>query len=290
VIKADKSGAAAGILAVAAAFAALMSTPAVAGPSHRCLAQRELARLDHVLPRVRHQVAAGLPLKIVAFGSSSTAGTGASSKSATYPSRLAVELSTLMHGATVTVVNRGVGGEEARDMLRRLDKSVLSERPDLVLWQVGTNAVLNDYPLPPASRQIDEVVRRIRARGIDIVLMDPQFAPKVLAKPETPGMVKLLAQTAKHYDIDVFPRFALMRHWREVEDIPFADFLSRDQLHMNDWSYACVAKVLAASIMDAVTRPITAASVQTGTGGSLRAVTPVSTRPVTPVSARPGGR
>jgi hypothetical protein len=52
-----------------------------------------------------------------------------------------------------------------------------------------------------------------------------------------------------------------MRHWREVADIPFQAFLSPDELHMNDWSYACVAKLLAGAIADAATRPVLSAGV-----------------------------
>src|SRR5580700_9930602 len=47
----------------------------------------------------------------------------------------------------IEVINRGVGGEDAKEMLARLDKSVLAERPDLVLWQVGTNAIVDEEGL-----------------------------------------------------------------------------------------------------------------------------------------------
>jgi hypothetical protein len=44
------------------------------------------------LPHVARQIAIGAPLKIVAFGSSSTEGIGASSPANSYPSRLQVDL------------------------------------------------------------------------------------------------------------------------------------------------------------------------------------------------------
>ena len=52
-----------------------------------------------------------------------------------------------------------------------------------------------------------------------------------------------------------FQRFAVMRYWRLTESIPFETFLSPDELHMNDWSYGCVAKLLAAAISEAAMRP-----------------------------------
>jgi hypothetical protein len=72
-------------------------------------------------------------------------------------------------------------------------------------------------------------------------------------------MVALIATEAKRTNVGLFRRFALMRHWREVEGQPFENFVSPDELHMNDWSYACVAKVLAGAIAEAATRTTTMA-------------------------------
>jgi acyl-CoA thioesterase-1 len=131
---------------------------------------------------------------------------------------------------------------------------VLSERPDLILWQVGANAVLRDTAIPVVRSDILEGLRRMKASGADVVLIDPQFAPKVLAKKEADTMVDLLATTAKAQNVDLFRRFAVMRHWRHVARIPFEVFISPDELHMNDWSYGCLAKLLAGAIADAATR------------------------------------
>ena len=139
-------------------------------------------------------------------------------------------------------------------MLARLETDVVQEKPDLVLWQVGTNAVLRDNPLDKIKQVIQEGVHRLKATGADIVLMDPQFSPKVIAKPEADPMVDLIARIAKREDIGVFQRFAVMQHWRNVDGLEFGRFLSPDQLHMNDWSYACVAKMLGGAIAEAVSR------------------------------------
>ena len=247
---------AAGVVAAGSVVTAWL-TPGFAAeaPARRCTVYKDLARLDYPLPRVSRRIAAGEPLKVVAIGSSSTRGTGASSPAAAYPSRLAVELEERFPSLAVTMVNQGVGGETAAEMVARFDGAVFAEEPDLVLWQVGTNSVLRNNPLKPTETLIAEGVRKLKARGIDIVLIDSQFAPKVIAKPNIEAMVAFLAHTAKQQHVDLFRRFTLMRRWFEVEDIPFEAFISPDMLHMNDWSYRCVAKVLAAAIHDAVTRP-----------------------------------
>lgn len=233
-------------------LAAISPSSAPAAPP--CAAPDDVTRLMNPLARTGRRLAAGEPVKIVAIGSSSTAGAGASAPDKSYPARLAVELEARFPAHPIAVINRGVNGEEAHDMVKRLDDGVLSERPDLILWQVGANAVLRDSPIPGVRSDILEGLRRMKASGADVVLIDPQFAPKVLAKKEADAMVDLLAVTAKTQNVDLFRRFAVMRHWRHVARLPFEVFISPDELHMNDWSYGCLAKLLGGAIAEAATR------------------------------------
>lgn len=218
-----------------------------------CSASADLVRFDKPLTRTGQRLAAGLPVTIVAIGSSSTAGAMASSSAAAYPARLEVALKERFPLANIRVLNRGANGEEAADMLARLDMS-LAEGPDLILWQVGTNAVLRDYAIDSSGALIRFGIERMRAFGADVVMIDPQFAPKVLAKPDAQGMVDLIRATAKAENVDVFHRFDVMREWRDKSQIPFEVFLSPDGLHMNDWGYDCVAKLLSVAIGEAATR------------------------------------
>jgi acyl-CoA thioesterase-1 len=245
------------VSAFAPSHAQEFGRPQVSAPT--CAAPADLTRLDHPLARTSRRLAAGAPLTIVAIGSSSTAGAGASSPTVSYPSRLAVELTQRFPANVITVLNRGANGEDAREMLARFNESVIAEKPDLVLWQVGTNSLLLDRPLDRAGALIHEGLVKLKASGIDVVLIDPQFAPKVLAKPNIGQLMDLYSAIAKQGNVGTFHRFAVMRHWRQVAGIPFNAFLSPDELHMNDWSYACVAKLLAAAIAEAATRHSTVA-------------------------------
>jgi lysophospholipase L1-like esterase len=232
-----------------------------------CSAPAALIRLDHPLTRTAERIARRQSLTIVAIGSSSTAGAGASSSAASYPSRLEHELRQHFPTLPIRVLNRGVNGEDAREMLARFEASVIAENPDLVLWQVGTNSLLLDRPLDPAGVRIRAGVRQLKAAGYDVVLIDPQFAPKVLAKPDIENLMELYALVARQERVGVFHRFAVMRHWREMLGLPYSAFLSPDELHMNDWSYACMAKLLASVIVEAATRPSAVADAPTPTAG-----------------------
>jgi acyl-CoA thioesterase I len=235
--------------------------PLAAAAPVACTAPGELARLDHPLGRTARRLASGLPLTIVAIGSSSTAGAGASSPAATYPSRLAVELQQRFPGHAITVLNRGVNGDETDQMMARFETGVFAEHPQLILWQVGTNSVLRDRPLEAHSLQLHEGVDELKATGADVIMIDPQYTPRVVEKPETLGMVDQIAVVAKEKNVGLFRRFAIMRDWHDVQHQSFDAFTSPDGLHMNDWSYACVAKLLAAAIADAASRPIASAAV-----------------------------
>jgi lysophospholipase L1-like esterase len=244
---------------IAAAAVVLSVSPGAAqqvsqGTARSCTAPADILRLEYPLRRTASRMVARQPLTIVAIGSSSTAGAGASSPQNSYPSRLEAELERLYPGRPITVLNRGINGEEVNDMLARFETSVMAEKPDLVLWQVGTNSVLRSSPLAEASRLIREGVRRLKASGADVILVDPQFAPKVIAKPEAEVMLGILDAAAKEAGVDLFHRFAAMRHWHMQQGIPFSVFITPDDLHMNDWGYDCVAKLMASAIAEAVDR------------------------------------
>jgi acyl-CoA thioesterase-1 len=237
---------------------AAMAAPA---DSHAaCKVVAGLDRLDYPLTRVSRHLETDRSIKIVAIGSSSTAGAGASSPETSYPSRLEAELTQHFLWNDITVLNRGANGEEAPDMLARFDTSVIAEKPDLVIWQIGTNSVLRDRPFDPKATVLHEGLARLKAIRADVILVDPQFAPRVIAKPDADGMVAQIAATAKEQSVDLFRRFALMRRWHQTDHMPFDAFVSPDGVHMNDWSYACFAKWLSAAIVEAATRPTTTAS------------------------------
>ena len=121
-----------------------------------CLPPKGGARKMVSLPRVASKLAAGAPVLIVAFGSSSTQGYGSTSPDFTYPNRLAAQLRRQYPTADITVVNRGKGGEDAPEMMKRLQTEVIDMKPDLVIWQVGTNAVLRNLDPAETIKLVEE--------------------------------------------------------------------------------------------------------------------------------------
>jgi lysophospholipase L1-like esterase len=218
-----------------------------------CLPPKGGAKSMGSLPHVANKLASGQPVLIIAFGSSSTAGTGSTMPEYTYPNRLAAQLRRQYAGADISVLNRGQGGEDAPEMMKRLQTSVIDMKPDLVIWQVGTNAVLRNLDPSDTAKLVEDGIARLQAAGADLVLVDPQYSPRVNERAESAGqMVRLLHRVAELRHVGIFPRFEVMRDWHEKQSIPIDTFVIPDGLHMNDWGYACFAQLLGDDIIKSV--------------------------------------
>jgi lysophospholipase L1-like esterase len=231
-------------------------SPAVAAPDtpDACPTAR-MAPLS--LPKVRNALATNSELTIVAFGSSSTQGWHASSIAQSYPAVLQAELSAALPNAHVAVINRGVGGQDAAEMMLRIDQDVSSIRPILVIWQVGANGAMKNRDPEQLRTLLVAGVHTLKDAGIDVVLMDNQRAPAILASPHHSEIDQVTSEVAVRTGASLFDRGALMDQWR-LDGHPYAEFLSDDGVHHNDHGYQCVAQALATAILQGIGQPQTA--------------------------------
>jgi len=222
---------------------ALAEQPATVGvPS--CAVSPALSGIGVALDRSVGRIDQGGPLIIVAMGSSSTLGVGASAPSMSYPSRLEGELRDRFPGLEIRVLNRGIGGQDVGEELNRLDRDVVAEHPDLVIWQVGTNAVLRRDDLAADEQLIRRGVSSMKENGIDIVLMDLQYARRVLARPAWGEMERVIGEIAHSNHVGLFRRFEIMQEWDHTQQLAPAAMIGPDGLHMTDASYGCLASQL----------------------------------------------
>jgi acyl-CoA thioesterase-1 len=223
------------------------------GAPASCAVPPSLLAIAPAEARIAGRVDRRESLTIVAFGSSSTLGTGASAPELSYPSRLEAELKSRFPSTVIRVINRGKGGDDVAEELARMNQDVIALNPDLVIWQVGTNAVLRRDDLAADRELIERGVAQLKASGSDVVLMDMQYAPRVIARPAYAEMEQLIANAAKTARVGLFRRFEIMRHWQAVSQAgaaPMAEgmaetMIGRDGLHMTDRGYFCLAADLA---------------------------------------------
>src|SRR4051812_48649219 len=177
-----------------------------------CAVPPALIRVDAPLLRTATRLGRR-PFKIVAIGSSSTEGAGASGPEASYPAVLARELQQRFPGARIAVYNKGIGGERIGAMMARFDRDVMALDPDLVIWQVGTNeATANDAILQFQSSLIDGI-QKLRARGRDLILMSPQFAPRMNVRSNHLLYVETVRAVSEREGVQLYRRFDIMDFW-----------------------------------------------------------------------------
>jgi len=217
----------------------------------QCRASRELLDIGNPLEIARTAVTDDRELRIVAMGSSSTQGYGATNPKFSYPSQLKMRLETAMPGIAIHVFNKGIGGQDADEMTARMKADVKPEHAQIVIWQVGTNSAIRRTPL-------DQFASRLRA-GIDIghslganfVLMNLQYVPAVVALPDEEEYARVMSEVAKEKQAGLFNRFAIMRSWYN-DGMPYAQFVTNDGLHLNDFGQKCIGKLLSMAILEKI--------------------------------------
>jgi acyl-CoA thioesterase-1 len=231
----------------AGSHGALAQAPASASDAETCLAANQSLSLGASLPRTTARLKAGDSLKIVAVGSSSTTGLWVLSPAATYPEVMRRELARLRPSTRVEVINSGRIGETVTGSIARFPRDVIAYGPDLVVWQLGTNDVAWGGRADGLQDQVTEGVRMLKAIGADVILMDLQYAPLVLASSQHSIMQAIIAQVARRERVGLFPRFALMR--RSIDaGVPAGALVSWDGLHNSVAGYDCVGRALARAI------------------------------------------
>ena len=228
--------------------------PAEMSTAETCLAANSNLSLGARLPRTEARFKSSEPLKIVAIGSSSTVGLWVLSSAATYPEVMRRELLRLQSNARIDVVNSGRVGDTIPDNLARFERDVFSFRPDLVVWQLGTNDVAwGGHPDDQLSDKVVQGIRALKASGADVILMDLQFSPMVLASSHYAKMQAIVGEVAQQEHVGLFSRFALMHNSIEA-GVPQGALVSFDGLHNSAEGYDCIGRALARAIF-ADTRP-----------------------------------
>ena len=186
------------------------------------------------LPITKAKLRPGATLRFVALGSSSTTGFGAFSKGTAFPDVMKGELLRLHPDIAIELVNSGRIGEDLGDNIARIDNDVLRYKPDLVIWQIGTNDVVWRGIADNAQGMLADAVKRIKAAKTDVVLLDLQYAPLVTLTSRYERMEKLITNVAAEQRVGHFPRFVMMKR---AIDAGVSGLVSWDGLHNSSEGY-----------------------------------------------------
>ncbi|MCP8937547.1 SGNH/GDSL hydrolase family protein [Alsobacter sp. SYSU M60028] len=200
------------------------------------------------MAEIGRKIERGEPVAILAIGSSSTEGVGASSPQLAYPARLQREARALFPGAAVRVVNEGKGGETADETLRRLRKLTAEQSFDLVLWQVGTNDAVKPGGADGFADVLRDGIKAARDSGARVMIIDPQYFPGAADPSRLEAIVDQIRDVSAEEHVPLFGRYEMMKRWSERDPAGFLRTLASDRFHMSDLGYGCLAQELAGDL------------------------------------------
>lgn len=226
-----------------------MVSAQVQSAADTCVSVNQNLSLGAKLPRTAEILKSGKPLKIVAIGSSSTVGLYMSDPAKTYQGVMKTELTRLIPGAQMSIVSSGRNGDTIPGNIARFEPDVFAYHPDLVIWQMGGNDFTWLESGDSLQQKITAGIGMLRAHGAEIVLMDQQYTPVILAT-QYAKMQAAIAAAARQNHVAYLPRFEMM-HKTVAAGVPIGALSAWDGLHMSGDGYNCTGRVLARGIFAA---------------------------------------
>lgn len=198
------------------------------------------------LPTLVNRLENNLPLRILAIGSSSTWGVGATSNRKNYPSQLEGMLERMLKDIPIEMINRGVSGETAGATADRLRMEAALIKPDLVLWQVGTNDAVQRVPVEAFERTVSKTVAVLKRKKIDVVLVGLQYTPKFSRDEHYFAIREALKRVAAEQNVIYVRRYQAMEYIAKTKAT--MRMMADDDFHLNDLGYQCMAEHIAQAV------------------------------------------
>ena len=185
---------------------------------------------------------------IVAVGSSSTEGIGASTPEKSYSAFMQSFLNKNTKNVTFVVVNKGVSGDTIAGIEARLDRDVLSLQPQVVLLQTGLSDALSGTSTADYYAGLTRVVKKLK-KNSSVILMNSQLYP---GEPSNHlGILSILNTVSAEQNVPVVDRYGIFSNAINKNFVKIEDILASDKIHNNDLGYQCMGKISAELIITA---------------------------------------
>ncbi len=202
------------------------------------------------LRAMRRALRESRPVKVLAIGSSSIVGVGASSPVAGYTVRLEHDLEGFLKGFDIDLIPSGMSGEQAEGTAARIRAEVEEKRPDLIVWQVGTNDAMAGVGEERITNCLRTTLDWLAKKKVDVVLINPQYVDRLAADDYYRRVVEIIADVARERRVLVVDRYQAMAElaWKNGNNT----YLASDKFHLNDLGYRCMAEYSARAIVSGI--------------------------------------
>jgi len=242
-------------LIVAIGIGLVLAVSAAAVEPQSCEVPGYLLFGDSELSRVAAAITKNRKLTVMVLGTGSSVLPGPDGAQSAYPARLEAALRSRLPWVEVTVVPHIKQRTTVMDLGPELEKIVVDEKPDLVVWQAGTIEAMRRTDPEEFRAQLDEGVETLQDAGADVVLVNMQYSPRTETMIAVGAYADNMRWVAQQREIPLFDRLNIMRHWSDagVFDLYAAtkDYAMARRVH------DCIGRALAALIIDAARLPIT---------------------------------
>ena len=185
--------------------------------------------------------------RILAIGSASMAGMGASAPMKSYPQRFLASFQERLQRAA-SLDNRAARNMAVSDWLPRLEREVIPAKPVLVLWEAGTVDAVRGADTVEFARMLGEGVHQMKQAGIDVILIDPLFSKRTTTMLNLRPYIDAMKSVAAAEDLVFFDRFEIMKFWAESGYFKFGDKPDAAMMAENDQIFDCLGRLLSATI------------------------------------------
>ena len=162
--------------------------------------------------------------KIIAFGDSLTAGFGLTERES-YPYLLQEKLNA--DGYNYEVVNAGISGDTSLGGLERVDWVLEQEGVEILILELGANDLLRGIPVAKMKSNLDQIIRKAKARNVKVLLCG-MIAPPIMGAEYQRDYTNAFPALADQHGVEYVPflldNIALKKELNQADGIhPNAD-------------------------------------------------------------------
>ena len=137
----------------------------------------------------------------------------------------------------------------ADDLAKGMEKLLVDEKPDLVIWQTGTFDAIRRIEPDDFRAALDEGVETLHKGGADVILMNMQYSPRTDIMVPLGPYADNMRVVAQQHEIPLFDRLAIMRHWSDIG--AFDLYAAGKDNVLAHKVHDCIGRAIASMIIDA---------------------------------------